>query len=140
VQRRLSMLGSLLFPLILVSCFVERPVADKSTERSLSAKIFAVDCRAWVVEARKVEAEAALVDFAEGGGDLEFRWTIDGAALPPTRDMRPRVTNGHFLKYSVTRSISHEFQEPGPHEISVVVVNEQRTAQCNMSLSLAPGK
>jgi hypothetical protein len=120
----------------LESCLVDKPVADTSTERSASAKIFAVDCRAWVVSGRRIEAEASLVDFAEGSGDLEFRWSFDGVALPPSREPRPRVTNGRFIKYSLSRRISHEFSSLGTHQIAVAVANGERTGTCGMTVSV----
>jgi len=93
--------------LVTASCVVERPVADQSTADSLSARVFAVDCRGWLTEEGAIETEAALVDFAHGGGDLELQWTVDGRDLPSTQEMRSRVTHGHFLKYSLTRRITH---------------------------------
>jgi hypothetical protein len=120
------------------ACVIDRPVADPSTERSRSAKVFAADCRAWIIEGRKVQAQAALIDFADGAGDLVVRWTVDGVALPSTRESRPRVINGEFVKYGFIRSISHEFPKVGSHEIAVAIVNDERSAACGMTISVPP--
>jgi hypothetical protein len=122
--------------LFLTSCFIDKPVADGSTDRSRSAKLFAIDCRAWLDDGGTVMAEAALIDFADGGGDLEYRWTADGVALPSTRDGRPRVRDGQFIKYSLTRTISHRFPSAGPHTIGVTVLNEGRSATCGMAIEV----
>jgi hypothetical protein len=120
----------------MASCVVDRPMADTSTANSLSAKAFAVDCRAWVTTDGAIEAEAALVDFAEGAGDLQLQWSVDDRTLPATREMRPRVTRGHFLKYSLTRRLLHRFDTPGEHTVGMTITNETRSARCVMTVSV----
>ena len=116
--RTQGILFSAALVVFLDACVIDRPVADPSTERSISARVFAVDCRAWIIQGRKVEAQVGLIDFADGAGDLEVRWTVDGVAVPATRESRPRVIDGHPIKYSFIRSISHEFPEGGNHAIA----------------------
>ena len=99
----------------------------------MPAKLFAVDCRAWVTEAGMLEAHVGLVDFADGEGDLEIQWSIDGVLQAPTHEPRPRTNEGHALKYNLERTIALRLT-PGEHKIAAQVQNAKRSATCSASL------
>jgi hypothetical protein len=133
-MRRVLCLLSVGIACLGCSCIVEKPIADPSTHRSISAKLFALDCRAWQTGPGEVEAEVGVVDFADGSGSLSFRWRIDGVDTLAKEEPRPRAS-GHFLKYSLVRTLSHRFERSGQHVVDVVVANgKERTAQCGMTL------
>jgi hypothetical protein len=119
-----------------IACVIDRPIADEATDRSPTTKLFAVDCRAWLTDSGDVEAQIALVDFAEAGGDLRIRWSVDGVQQPSVQKMRPRIVRegGRFLKYSLQESFVQRLPA-GEHRIAVTVENLSRSAACSATIT-----